>query len=98
MGEMRIILSAQLQDASRSIDEQEKTIEWVTIFSSIKTFISIGPRSGRILLDLQNSDDSVWTFFDSQHKLIMDQMNNHYKTSVTNIKGRCSIQSKNGLS
>ncbi|KAL4267857.1 Exocyst complex component SEC5 [Pleurotus pulmonarius] len=66
MGEMRNILSAQLQDASRSIDEQEKTIE--------------------ILLDLQNSDDSVWTFFDSQHKLIMDQMNNHYKTSVTNIK------------
>ncbi|KAF7430424.1 hypothetical protein PC9H_006131 [Pleurotus ostreatus] len=66
MGEMRTILSAQLQDASRSIDEQEKTIE--------------------ILLDLQNSDDSVWTFFDSQHKLIMDQMNNHYKTSVTNIK------------
>ncbi|KAJ8454858.1 hypothetical protein ONZ45_g19143 [Pleurotus djamor] len=66
MGQMKTVLSAQLQDASRSNDEQEKTIE--------------------ILMELQNSDDPVWTFFDSQHKLIMDQMNANYQTSMSNIK------------
>ncbi|EKM75617.1 hypothetical protein AGABI1DRAFT_46058 [Agaricus bisporus var. burnettii JB137-S8] len=55
MTEMRNVLNAQLQDASRSLEEREKTLE--------------------ILLELQGTDEPLWTYFDSQHKYIMAQMN-----------------------
>ncbi|KAF7761527.1 hypothetical protein Agabi119p4_9519 [Agaricus bisporus var. burnettii] len=42
-------------DASRSLEEREKTLE--------------------ILLELQGTDEPLWTYFDSQHKYIMAQMN-----------------------
>ncbi|KXN89146.1 Exocyst complex component 2 [Leucoagaricus sp. SymC.cos] len=59
MGEMRSVLNAQLQDSSRNLEEQEKTLE--------------------ILLELQGNDDPLWTYFDSQHKQIMEQMNKTYQ-------------------
>ncbi|KAL0958155.1 hypothetical protein HGRIS_000321 [Hohenbuehelia grisea] len=68
MGEMRNVLAAQLQDASRSIEEQEKTID--------------------ILLELSTSDEPIWTFFDSQHKHITEQMNNAYKTAVASTQAK----------
>ncbi|KAJ3567835.1 hypothetical protein NP233_g6101 [Leucocoprinus birnbaumii] len=61
MGEMRNVLNAQLQDSSRSLEEQEKTLE--------------------ILLELQGNDEPLWTYFDSQHKQIMQQMNKAYQNA-----------------
>ncbi|KAF9266066.1 hypothetical protein L218DRAFT_956455 [Marasmius fiardii PR-910] len=65
MGEMKNVLMSQLHDHSRSIEEQEKTLE--------------------LLLELSSSDDPVWTYFDSQHKHILDQMNKAYRSSVTTV-------------
>ncbi|KAF7323903.1 Exocyst complex component SEC5 [Mycena kentingensis (nom. inval.)] len=39
-----------------------------------------------ILMDLQLSDDPVWTYFDSQHAYIMKQMNSAYKSSIVAIR------------
>lgn len=67
MGEMRRVLVSQLQDSSRSVEEQEKTLE--------------------ILLELQSTDEPVWTYFDSHHKHIIDEMNKAYRSSVLVIEG-----------
>ncbi|KAF8999104.1 exocyst complex component sec5 [Cyathus striatus] len=66
MSEMRNVLYSQLQDSTRSVDEQEKTLE--------------------VLIELQSSDDPVWTYFDSQHKHILDQMNSTYRTAVVAVE------------
>ncbi|KAH7926246.1 hypothetical protein BV22DRAFT_1087398 [Leucogyrophana mollusca] len=39
-----------------------------------------------ILMELNASDDSVWTYFDSQHKYIMGQMNRTYQSALSGIK------------
>ncbi|KAG7097587.1 hypothetical protein E1B28_004924 [Marasmius oreades] len=65
MGEMKNVLMSQLHEHSRSIEEQEKTLE--------------------LLLELSSSDDPVWTYFDSQHKHILDQMNKAYRSSVATV-------------
>ncbi|KAJ7755359.1 exocyst complex component sec5 [Mycena maculata] len=39
-----------------------------------------------ILLELQTTDDPVWTYFDSQHAYIIKQMNASYKTNVSSIR------------
>jgi exocyst complex component 2 len=44
----------------------------------------------RILLDLQPSDDPIWTFFDSQHKHILAQMNKAYQAAVAAIS--CTVR------
>lgn len=62
MGEMKKVLVAQLQDSTRSVEEQEKTLE--------------------TLLELQSSDDPVWTYFDSHHTHIMDKMSGSYRSSI----------------
>ncbi|KIJ63178.1 hypothetical protein HYDPIDRAFT_93197 [Hydnomerulius pinastri MD-312] len=66
MGEMKALLLAKLQEPSRSVEEQEKTIE--------------------ILLDLNTSEDPIWTYFDSHHTHIMDQMTASYRSGVAAIK------------
>ncbi|KAJ7599226.1 exocyst complex component sec5 [Mycena floridula] len=38
-----------------------------------------------LLLELPINEDPVWTFFDSQHKHILDQMNKAYRSSVSAI-------------
>ncbi|KAF8434522.1 exocyst complex component Sec5-domain-containing protein [Boletus edulis BED1] len=62
MGEMRSLLLSKLQEPSRSVEEQEKTIE--------------------ILLELNTSEDPIWTYFDSQHTHVMKQINTSYRSSV----------------
>ena len=46
MGEMRNMLISQLQDSTRSVEEQEKTLEWVST-------ISASTRSLNVLLVLE---------------------------------------------
>ncbi|KAH8116013.1 exocyst complex component Sec5-domain-containing protein, partial [Phellopilus nigrolimitatus] len=66
MGEMKNILLAQLRDPTRTVEEQEKTIE--------------------ILLELSTSDDPIWVYFDSQHKHVMSQLNEVYKTACAHVE------------
>jgi exocyst complex component 2 len=42
-------------------------------------------RAIEILLELNVPEDPIWTYFDSQHKRIMDRMNAAYRTGVANI-------------
>ncbi|KAJ7770499.1 exocyst complex component sec5 [Mycena metata] len=39
-----------------------------------------------LLMDIQTNDDPVWTYFDSQHKYIIKQMNTSYKTATSSIR------------
>ncbi|KAL1716688.1 exocyst complex component Sec5-domain-containing protein [Schizophyllum commune] len=43
-------------------------------------------RTLEILMDLNTAEDPMWTFFDSQHKYITDQMNTAYKTAVAKVQ------------
>jgi exocyst complex component 2 len=83
MGEMKNTLVSQLQDPTRSLEEQEKTIECVMYF---RGDAQCRQCTIRILLDLQSGDDPVWTYFDSQHKHILSQMNKTYRSSVASIQ------------
>ncbi|KAG2066032.1 hypothetical protein BDR04DRAFT_1082425 [Suillus decipiens] len=42
-------------------------------------------RGIEILLELNVPEDPIWTYFDSQHKRIMDRMNVTYRSGVSNI-------------
>lgn len=42
-------------------------------------------RGIEILLELNVPEDPIWTYFDSQHKRIMDRMSAAYRTGVSNI-------------
>ncbi|PSR78598.1 hypothetical protein PHLCEN_2v7345 [Hermanssonia centrifuga] len=66
MGEMRNQLQSKLQETSRSVEDQEKTLE--------------------ILLELSTNEEPMWTYFDSQHKLIMTHMKETFQISVDTIK------------
>ncbi|KAG1721393.1 exocyst complex component Sec5-domain-containing protein [Suillus paluster] len=44
-------------------------------------------RGIEILLELNTPEDPIWTYFDSQHKYIMDRMSAAYRTGVSNIDG-----------
>jgi exocyst complex component 2 len=39
-----------------------------------------------MLLELSTSDEPVWTYFDSQHKHILSQMDKAYKKSLSGVK------------
>ncbi|EIW55516.1 uncharacterized protein TRAVEDRAFT_73389 [Trametes versicolor FP-101664 SS1] len=67
MAQMRNELQVQLQEPTRSVEEQEKTIE--------------------ILCEFNTSDDPAWTYFDAQHKHIMQHMREAYATAVKSIQG-----------
>ncbi|KAL1705960.1 exocyst complex component Sec5-domain-containing protein [Schizophyllum commune] len=43
-------------------------------------------RTLEILMDLNTAEDPMWTFFDSQHKYITDQMNTAYRTAVAKVQ------------
>ncbi|CAA7268400.1 unnamed protein product [Cyclocybe aegerita] len=66
MAEMRKVLVKQLEDGTRSVEEQEKTIE--------------------MLLEFQSGDDPVWTYLDSHHTHIMNQMSSAHRASVATIE------------
>ncbi|THH00057.1 hypothetical protein EW026_g2443 [Hermanssonia centrifuga] len=74
MGEMRNQLQSKLQETSRSVEDQEKTLE--------------------ILLELSTNEEPMWTYFDSQHKLIMTHMKETFGISVDTIKGIHSKSTK----
>lgn len=46
-----------------------------------------------MLLELSSSDEPVWTYFDSQHKHILDQMEKAYHTSLNTVKDSLSKNS-----
>jgi exocyst complex component 2 len=86
MGEMRNMLNSRLQDPSRSIEDQEKTIEYVqSAFAIQPEFEPVY----RILLELSTSDEPVWAYFDGQHKYIMRQMRETYNSAISKI--RCTF-------
>ncbi|OSD08742.1 hypothetical protein PYCCODRAFT_1448893 [Trametes coccinea BRFM310] len=66
MSQMRNDLLAKLQEPSRSVEEQEKTIE--------------------ILYEFSTSDDPAWTYFDAQHKHIVQNMRDAYTNAVSTIQ------------
>ena len=41
----------------------------------------------RILYEFSSSDDPAWSYFDAQHKHIMQNMRDVYTTAVSTIKG-----------
>ena len=43
--------------------------------------------SFRVLLEMQAVDDPIWTYFDSQHKYILSEMNKIHRSSVASIQG-----------
>lgn len=48
----------------------------------------------RILLELDTSDDPVWTYFDSQHKHIMDSMKRTFRITSDAVQSehlRCHV-------
>ncbi|KAI9568121.1 exocyst complex component Sec5-domain-containing protein [Boletus coccyginus] len=65
MAEMKSLLLSKLQEPSRSVEEQEKTIE--------------------ILLELNTSEDPIWTYFDGQHTHVMKQINASYQSGAEAI-------------
>jgi exocyst complex component 2 len=88
MSEMKNMINSQLQDPTRSVEEQEKTIEYVLSLCvscwNLKVCICL-----RILLELNTSDEHIWTYFDSQHKSIIKQMKDSYSSAVSSIKSLC---------
>ncbi|TFK97909.1 exocyst complex component Sec5-domain-containing protein [Pterulicium gracile] len=67
MTELRGALVGMLQDPTRSVEEQERTIE--------------------VLAELRPNDDSpAWTYFDSQHKFILSQMNTVFIAAKSKIE------------
>lgn len=40
-----------------------------------------------ILMELITSDEPVWTYFDAQHKYILEQMRDTYDAAKSSIKG-----------
>ncbi|THH19659.1 hypothetical protein EW146_g1566 [Bondarzewia mesenterica] len=86
MGEMRALLLGQLREPGRPVEEQEKTIDG----------------RDRILLELNTHDDPVWTYFDAQHKFILDQMKKTYQAAVDVVqnekeKTQASVSSPESL-
>lgn len=85
MGEMRNLLLLQLQDPSRTVDEHEKTIEYLT-HSYIPQDVS-SQWCCRILLELSSNEDPMWKYFDGQHAFIMKRMKDIRASAMANVQG-----------
>ncbi|KAI0030356.1 exocyst complex component Sec5-domain-containing protein [Vararia minispora EC-137] len=72
MAELHSALLAQLQEATRSVEEQEKTLE--------------------ILTEVEMPSDPVWTYFDAQHKFIVERMRKVYQLSIAGIQSTSFLQ------
>jgi exocyst complex component 2 len=87
INEMRNVLLAQLKDSGKNVEDHEKTIEYVSNkFKKSNILINYI----RILLELGSSDEPIWTYFDSQYKHILEQMNVSYQSALANIRGECA--------
>lgn len=42
----------------------------------------------RTLLELQTSDEPLWTYFDHRHQYIKDEMNSALQRGIKNIQGK----------
>jgi hypothetical protein len=61
---------------------KKQSSEWPLANDSLRLTWS----NPRVLLDLNTTEDPVWTYFDSQHKIIMAQMDISYKKAVATIR------------
>ena len=43
-------------------------------------------------MELMPNDEAVWTYFDAQHKYILEQMQDTYNAAKTGIKSMCCFQ------
>ena len=85
MGEMRNLLLLQLQDPSRTVDEHEKIIEYLTHSCILRDVSS--QWCCRILLELSSNEDPMWKYFDGQHAFIMKRMKDIRATAMGNVQG-----------
>ena len=90
MGEMRNLLLVQLQDPSRTVDEHEKTIEYVICNCATQGVGS--QRCCRILLELSANEDPMWKYFDSQHAFIMKRMKEIQASATANVMGKLVLR------
>jgi exocyst complex component 2 len=86
MNEMRSILFAKLQDPTRSVEEQEKTIEYVESSALLGELRIVSYVYIRILLELDSAEDPAWTCLDSYHEHIMSQMKKACTSATTTIE------------
>ena len=91
MGEMKNQLSAKLQEPSRGVEEQEKTIEYVTLLP-IHGVMPYSRLSCSILLELSTTEEPVWIYVDAQHKAILAQMRETYNNAVNVIRGMTKMR------
>jgi exocyst complex component 2 len=85
MSDMKNKLDRTLKDHNRSTEEQERTIEWVSIFDMMTT-----TDFTRILIELEGTDEAAWTYLEYQHSHILDTMKAMYSKSVEKVKGKVS--------
>ena len=87
MAELKKVLVAQLQDPSRSVEEHEKTLECVLLFSmkGIVDFYLF--YVDRTLLEFQSNDEALWIYFDSHSNHIMERMNSEHSSSIKVVEG-----------
>ena len=86
MGEMRNLLLLQLQDSSRTVDEHEKTIEYLAPGYILQDVSS--QWCYRILLELSSNEDPMWKYFDGQHAFIMKRMKDVRASAMANVQGK----------
>lgn len=82
MNDLRVTLDGHLKDHNRTIEEQEKIIEYVHIN---RLCADTHPR---ILVDLDQSDEPAWTYLEYQHAHIIESLRNIYS------KAKDTCQSK----
>jgi exocyst complex component 2 len=85
MSDMKNKLDRTLKDHNRSTEEQERTIEWVSVSDSM-TMTDFT----RILIELEGSDEAAWTYLEYQHSHILDTMKAMYSKSVEKVKRKVS--------
>lgn len=79
-------LDAGLKDPHRPVEEQEKTIEWVLILQR-----NVGLNLGRILIELDQSDEPAWAYLEYQHAHILDSMRAIYKKADERVKSKIPL-------
>lgn len=90
MGDMRAKLDSGLKEASRGVEEQERTIEWVPLLR-IDYQKSMLISMIRILVELDQSDEPAWTYLEYQHGHILSTIKIMYEKSQERARSSSSI-------
>ena len=93
MEDMKERLDEELKDPTRSVEEQERTIEYVSmpvllaacVIGSAKRLMIF-----RILIDLEQTDEPAWAYLDYQHAHILETMKAIFKTASEQARGLSS--------